>query len=324
MKTDTSSISQAQSYRAIGEFWDTHDVTDFWDATEPVEFEVDLMHFPTPDPTLNAVLAEFVTSLRSLLADNLLAVYLQGSFGVGDWDIHSDVDFLVAVEEDIPDAQVAALEALHRRVYALDSAWAKHLEGSYFPRALLKRLQAGSGPLLYLDNGSRDLIRSQHDNSQVVRWVTREHGIALAGPPATELIDPVSADDLRAEVAAVMRDWGEEIFAGRYSPDNRWAQPFAVLSYCRMLHTLESGRVLSKPAGAVWAQKTLDSRWHDLIRRAWADRPNPSEKVYLPANPEEVTATLDFIRYALSVSDVVAGGRWQVVGGRWQGAGSRW
>jgi len=42
MKTDKSSISQAQSYREIGEFWDTHDATDFWDTTEPVEFEVDI------------------------------------------------------------------------------------------------------------------------------------------------------------------------------------------------------------------------------------------------------------------------------------------
>lgn len=37
-----SSISQAQSYRAIGEFWDTHDVIDYWEATKPVEFEIDI------------------------------------------------------------------------------------------------------------------------------------------------------------------------------------------------------------------------------------------------------------------------------------------
>lgn len=260
-------------------------------------------HFPTSDPALNAVLHKLVTSLRSLLGENFLAAYLQGSFGVGDWDIHSDVDFLVAVEEDIPDAQVPALEALHRRVYDLDSEWAKHLEGSYFPRSILKRLQPGSGPLLYLDNGSRDLIRSQHDNTQVVRWVTREHGIPLAGPPATELIDPISAGELRAEVRAEMSGWAKEIANGGYAISNRWAQSFAVLGYCRMLHTLETGRVLSKPAGATWAQEALDPRWGDLIRRAWADRPNPSEKVRQPAVPEDVAATLDFIRYALAVGN---------------------
>lgn len=261
---------------------------------------------PTSDQALNTVLHELVTGLRALLGQNFLAVYLQGSFGVGDWDIHSDVDFLVAVEEDFADGQVLGLEALHRRIYDLDSEWAKHLEGSYFPRAVLKRLEAGCGPLLYLDNGSHDLIRSQHDNTQVVRWVTREHGIALAGPLATGLIDPVSADDLRAEVASVMRDWAEEIFAGRYSQDNRWAQPFTVLSYCRMLHTLACGRVESKPAGVAWAQASLEPRWHDLIRRAWADRPYPTEKVRLRADAEDVAATVDFIRSVLPISLAIA------------------
>jgi hypothetical protein len=42
MSENKSSISQAQSYQEIGEFWDTHDVTDYWDATESVEFEVDI------------------------------------------------------------------------------------------------------------------------------------------------------------------------------------------------------------------------------------------------------------------------------------------
>ncbi len=42
MKIAKSSISQAHSYRETGEFWDTHEITDFWDATEPVEFEVDI------------------------------------------------------------------------------------------------------------------------------------------------------------------------------------------------------------------------------------------------------------------------------------------
>ena len=28
-----SSISKAQSYTDIGEFWDTHDLADYWDQT---------------------------------------------------------------------------------------------------------------------------------------------------------------------------------------------------------------------------------------------------------------------------------------------------
>lgn len=42
MSENRSSISQAQSYQEIGEFWDTHDVTDYWEYTAPVEFEIDI------------------------------------------------------------------------------------------------------------------------------------------------------------------------------------------------------------------------------------------------------------------------------------------
>jgi hypothetical protein len=42
MGNNKSSLSQASSYEEIGEFWDSHDATDFWDQTHPVEMEFDL------------------------------------------------------------------------------------------------------------------------------------------------------------------------------------------------------------------------------------------------------------------------------------------
>ena len=42
MDEGRSSISNAKSYGEIGEFWDTHDLGDYWDQTESVEFEIDL------------------------------------------------------------------------------------------------------------------------------------------------------------------------------------------------------------------------------------------------------------------------------------------
>lgn len=42
MKENKTSISGAQSYEEIGEFWDSHDLGDYWDQTQPVEFEVEI------------------------------------------------------------------------------------------------------------------------------------------------------------------------------------------------------------------------------------------------------------------------------------------
>jgi hypothetical protein len=264
---------------------------------------------PTPDTALNDVLRELVTSVQAILVDNFIAAYLQGSFAVGDWDIDSDVDFLIAVDHEVSEPDLAALQSMHARIYDQDSNWAKHLEGSYFPKELLRSADPSKSSLLYLDNTSRELIKSDHDNTRVVRWVTREYGIALAGPDAHQLIDPVTANELREEVRMTMRDWAQQIFAHPERMDNRWYQPFAVLSYCRMLHTLATGRIGSKPAGAWWALNELDSRWADLIKRAREDRPNPSLKVREKADPIDFTLTLDFIKYALIVSQHNAAAR---------------
>lgn len=257
---------------------------------------------PTLYEELNAVLQDIVPGVQSILGDKFVGAYLHGSFAIGDFDIHSDVDFLVAIEREVDEAELAALQAMHGRIYDLDSDWAKHLEGSYFPTVTLRRHDPESEPLLYLDNTSRELVRSKHDDSLVVRWIVRECGVVLAGPAPDELIDSISADDLRSEVLADMRNWGQRIFANPDQMNNRWYQPFAVLSYCRMLQTLHTGRVESKPAAVRWAEDALDSRWAGLIQRAWDERPNPSTKVKQQADPDELKRTLEFIEYALAAS----------------------
>jgi len=40
MRKGKTSLSQADSYQAIGEFWDTHDLSEFWDQTEPVQMKL--------------------------------------------------------------------------------------------------------------------------------------------------------------------------------------------------------------------------------------------------------------------------------------------
>ncbi|MFZ4789653.1 MAG: CopG family antitoxin [Candidatus Competibacteraceae bacterium] len=42
MSENKSSVSNANSYQQIGEFWDRHDLTEVWDRTEAVEFSVDI------------------------------------------------------------------------------------------------------------------------------------------------------------------------------------------------------------------------------------------------------------------------------------------
>lgn len=254
---------------------------------------------PTPYPELNAVLAELVDGIRAVLGEMLVGVYLQGSFAVGGFDVHSDVDFVVASEGELSEAEVDGLQTVHGRVYDLDCEWAKHLEGSYFPRDVLLTSEGRGRPLWYLDHGSRTLTLSEHCNTIVVRWILREHGVALAGPPAAQLVDPVSVDALRREIRETVREWGGEILSNPERFNNRFYQSFIVLSYSKMLHDLRTGRIGSKRDGAEWAKSVLDTSWADLIDRAWGGRPNPAKAVREPADEVDFERTLEFVAHVI-------------------------
>jgi hypothetical protein len=257
---------------------------------------------PTPFPELNAVLVELVDSVQVVLGESFVGACLQGSFAVGEFDRHSDVDFIIVVEDELSEDQVLALQIMHERLFNLESGWAQHLEGSYFPKRLLRDYTQRSTPLWYLDNGHRSLIQEKHDNTIVVRWVVREHGVALAGPDPATLVDPLPVEALRQEILEGMNAWGRQIQADPQSINNRFYQAFAVLHYCRMLHDLHTGFPGSKRAGAEWAKANLDPAWTGLIDRSWDGRPVPERSVRQPADPQDLQSTVAFVQYIIEMS----------------------
>ena len=257
---------------------------------------------PTPYPELNDVLRQLLEGVQAILQENLLGVYLQGSFAVGDFDRHSDVDFIIAIDQDLSDDQVLALQDLHERIYSLEWPWAQHLEGSYYPKDDLRQHSSTGRELWYLDHGARSLIRSDHCNTIVVRWTLREHGVALVGPNPASLIDPIPVVLLRRDILTTINDWGQQILANPEQYNNRFYQGFITLNFCRMLYDLYSGDTGSKLAGANWAKENLDPSRAGLIDRAWSTRPDPATSVRQPADPREYRRTLAFVQYVMETS----------------------
>jgi predicted nucleotidyltransferase len=250
---------------------------------------------------LNRVLERLVDGAHDALGDNLVAVYLQGSFALGEGDEHSDVDFVALTRTELSREETAAVQELHGRLYDGGGGWARHLEGSYAPVDRFRRVDPKRRPFLFLDNGARELVLDPHCNSAVIRWIVRERGIALFGPDARELIEPVAGDDLRREALAAIRDyaaWARE--PDEVGPMSRWKQPYLVLTFCRILRTLETAEVLSKNAAAAWATEALDPRWRVLIERALDDRPDPWTRVHERADDVLVGETLAFAEYAVA------------------------
>lgn len=280
---------------------------------------------PTPFADLNAVLGHLVESVRAVLGDTFIGAYLHGTFAVGDADQHSDCDFVVVTRRDLEPKEIAALQSLHAAIHDLPyEPWRHRLEGSYAPAAIIRRLTAeprdppgewrgpdwtdpglsGSPPrvypFVYLDHAAKVLVRSEHDNTQVVRWSLREKGVVLAGPDPRELIDPVTPEMLRAEVRGTM----DLALAVDLEPMAMKAwQAFWVGLYCRMLHTLVTGSVWSKKASATWATAHLDPAWGPLIARAQAIKEGDRADAMSPADPDEVAATRAFARHVVERAD---------------------
>jgi hypothetical protein len=272
------------------------------------------------------VLADLVAGAREALGDTFVGAYLQGSFALGDADAASDVDFMVATDGEVTADQLAALAAMHARLFAHPSPWAQKLDGSYGPAQILRRIAgqprdvpgeprgddwrdplvggappARVYPLLYLNNGSNSLLRSEHDNTLVVRWTLREAGITLAGPPAIDLIDPIDPAALRAEVSRVL-DLVVALALDEADPIRQlWLQAFCVTFGCRALHTLHTDRITSKRAASAWTQAHLDARWRPLIEAAAvAYRALPLDVRLGPADPAAVEQTRAFLKAVTS------------------------
>jgi hypothetical protein len=266
-----------------------------------------LTDVPTkPYPELPSVLGQFAVGIQDLLSDNLVGIYLVGSLAVGGFDLDSDVDFLVVMNKELTDQTTNAIQAMHAQIYEQSCYPAKHLEGSYISRDVLNHAEAVDvQKLWYLDNGSTVLERSTHCNKWHVRWVLRERGVRLLGPESNSLLDPVPDELIRKEVAGMMRlvatEFAEAINGGLTYWTSRFGQSFAILTFCRMLHTLDTGTVQSKLAGVKWGLKNLDSVWADLIRKAWKEREGVRfcTKIRQPADSVALEKTNEFIQDAV-------------------------
>jgi hypothetical protein len=243
---------------------------------------------------LVAVLADLVDAARYALTADLVGAYLQGSFALGAGDVHSDVDFVIVTAGTVDEGQLAALSTMHARFPDSPVEWARHLEGSYVPAPQLRGPAGTGGGWRYVDNGSREIVESRHDDTALMRWVLREHGIVLTGPGPSRLLDPIAADELRSEAVGFAVRWDAATQAGELTLTGALAQQQHVLALCRVLYTLEFAEVTSKERAAGWALQALDPGWTELISTAIEDRPQPWVRVHQPADEQLVAATYAF------------------------------
>lgn len=263
-----------------------------------------------PYPELREVLDIFVNEIIKVLNENLIGVYLVGSIATGDFDLDSDVDFLVVTKVELTEENMKYLQDVQIKVHNMDCYPAKHLEGSYICIDDLNDWSTvGQKNLWYFDNGSTTYELSTHDNQWHVRWVLRERAIPLVGPKPDTLLPEIPLDKLNNEIQASMlrckESFKEDINQPLSFSNSRFGQSFFVLTICRMMHTLHTGTVQSKKAGANWAKQFVDPKWVALIDQAWHEREGVRfmEKIHQRAEQRLLDKTLEFINDSILEMD---------------------
>lgn len=79
MRKHKSLVSEATTYKEIGEFWDTHDLSEFWDKTKEASFEVDIeseVTYYAVDKRLSEKI-QTIAQKRGVTADTLINLWVQ-------------------------------------------------------------------------------------------------------------------------------------------------------------------------------------------------------------------------------------------------------
>ncbi len=79
MAENKSSISEAESYGQIGEFWDARDLGEVWEETEAAEFDVDLqsdVFYYAVENSLSSKLRS-IAEMKGVSVETLVNLWLQ-------------------------------------------------------------------------------------------------------------------------------------------------------------------------------------------------------------------------------------------------------
>ena len=219
-----------------------------------------------------AIIEMLLHTTQATLGEKLIGLYLRGSVATGDFDpVTSDIDFFTVVDQRVSATDFVDLAAMHTTLAQLPNRYAQQLEGCYIERSAVQHFLPGQR---YPTIARGELLAwSQHDyNWLLERWVVRERGITLIGPPPQTLIAPISADALRNAVRLRLPVWA----AWANQPDDPdWSLPrshkaYVIETMCRALYTMAHGTLVSKPVAMAWACVTLPEPWRSTAERAQA------------------------------------------------------
>lgn len=225
-----------------------------------------------------------VSTLKTMLGQSLVGIYVHGSAALGGWTSCSDLDLLVTT-----DATDENWESIGTSLLA-DLFPDPPIELSFVSVSAAATARPPWPFLGHIDQkGDRSVTDDgQGDPDLLLHYlVTRHHGITLIGPASESAFGAVPRtmvlSYLKAELA-----WALE------NAD----QKYAVLNACRAMAYYYDGRVLSKISGGLWAltqayeqtliKHALDAQWNGYS----LGRPTQTARTFVAGSITRIEAGL--------------------------------
>lgn len=215
------------------------------------------------------VLGDIASGLSSALGDDLLGLYVHGSWVAGDFTrARSDLDLLAVLALEPSQAVLGAVAETHVALERAHPSWRGRIEVEYVSRAAVMAFAQGLRPptahtIMRISPGEALHLLSPTEH-RVLTWAgVRSIGQSLVGPPAAQLLPAFDDATVRAAVRLHVHDWPQWV----REMEHPGGQAFAVLTLCRAWCLLVDGDRLSKRAAAERAAPALPG-WRGLIE--WA------------------------------------------------------
>jgi predicted nucleotidyltransferase len=227
-----------------------------------------------PYADIDPLLDELRARIRTVLGETLVGLYLYGSLVTGDFDhVHSDIDLLAVIDGNLDEEDFARLDAMHTAFVTAHPAWYDRVEIAYLAHQALKSFRTQVSPIAIISPGEPFHFKEAGKDWLINWWVVRRQGVALYGPPAEDVIDPITDAEFQKTVREQVEEWREWI----YHLPRRKSQAYAILTMCRALHAYVKSEQVSKRDAADWAAEYFPE-WEPLIRNAWSWRVAPSDE----------------------------------------------
>ncbi|WP_436800192.1 AadA family aminoglycoside 3''-O-nucleotidyltransferase [Trueperella pyogenes] len=243
--------------------------------------------------------------IKRHLASTLKAIHLYGSAIDGGLKPYSDIDLLVTVDARLDEAtrRSLMLDFLNISAPPCESSILRPLEvtvvacNEVVPWRYPARRELQFGEWL-----REDILEGVFEPATIdidlaiLLTKAREHSVALVGPAAEELFDPVPEQDLFEALNETLKLWNSQ-------PDWAGDERNVVLTLSRIWYSAVTGKIAPKDVAADWAMERLPAQYQPVLLEA--------RQAYLGQEEDRLALHADqleeFVHYVKGESTKVVG-----------------